>query len=119
MLFEQAINDEAAGGAVEVTGGLVGEQHLRSGDKGARNRHALLLTARQLAGVMSQAVTEADRREGFRCGGKGITVTAELERDRDIFQGRHRRQQVERLEDDTDPSATKPGERILIEASEI
>ena len=33
---------------VEVAGGLVGQQHRGLGDDGARDRHALLLAARQL-----------------------------------------------------------------------
>ena len=91
VLLEQAIDDELTGIAVEISGGLVGEQQLRSGDEGAGDRHALLLAARQLAGIMGQAVTEADRREGFPRSGKCIGAAAELERDRDIFQGGHRR----------------------------
>ena len=62
---------------------------------------------------------EADRREGFRGGGKCIGAAAEFERDRDIFERGHRGQQVKGLEDDADPSAAEPGERILIEAAEI
>ena len=119
VLLEQAIDDELTGIAVEIPGGLVSEQQLWSGDEGAGDRHALLLAARQLARVMRQAMTEADRREGFCRGGKCIGATAELEWDRDILQGRHRGQQVEGLKDDADPSAAEPGERILVEAAEI
>src|SRR5690554_2422466 len=44
--LEQEIDDVVAGGAVEVAGRLVGEQHPRLAGKGARNRYALLLSAR-------------------------------------------------------------------------
>ena len=54
VLLEQAIDDELTGIAVEIAGGLVGEQQLRSGDEGAGDRHALLLAARQLAGIMGR-----------------------------------------------------------------
>ena len=43
MLLEQAIDDELTGIAVEIPGGLIGEQQLRSGDESAGDRHALLL----------------------------------------------------------------------------
>src|SRR5262245_2596767 len=45
--------------AVEVTRRLVGEQHLGVGDDRARDRHALLLAARELARVVLEPVPEA------------------------------------------------------------
>ena len=49
-----------AGVGVEVAGRLVGEEHARLHDERARQRHALLLAAGQLARAMGQAVAEAD-----------------------------------------------------------
>ena len=46
------IGDGLAVGAVEIAGGFVGEQDLRPGRHGARQRHALLLAAGQLARIM-------------------------------------------------------------------
>jgi len=50
VLFEQAIDDEATGGAVEIPGGLVGQQQLWSGDERAGDRHTLLLSPRSWPG---------------------------------------------------------------------
>ena len=52
-----------AGPRVEVAGGLVGEQDRRVVDQRARNRHALLLAARQLVGMMAEPIAEADGRQ--------------------------------------------------------
>ena len=57
--------------AVEVAGGLVGEQQRRVGDDRARDRDALLLAARELARVVVEAVAEPDdlERESARARG--------------------------------------------------
>src|SRR6185436_6059829 len=46
--------------AVEITGGLVGEQHLGVGDECTGDGHALLLAARQLSRVVLEPVPEPD-----------------------------------------------------------
>ena len=73
------------------------------GNKCAGDCDALLLAARQLPGIMAQAMAEADRGESVCGGGERIAAAAELQRDRDVFERRHRRDQVEGLEDDADP----------------
>src|SRR3990167_2891931 len=45
----EQFHDLLAAVRVEVAGGLVGQQHLRLGDDGARDGHALLLPAREFA----------------------------------------------------------------------
>ena len=65
-------------------------------------------------------MAEADRRRGpSAAAAKASRAAAELERDRDVFEGGHRRDQVKGLEDDADPSAAQPGERVLAEPAEI
>src|SRR5262245_53209922 len=54
------VEDLASGAAVEVPGGLVGEDDVRSRGERAGHRHALLLTTRQLAGLVLQAITQLD-----------------------------------------------------------
>ena len=54
----QQLQDAAAGGAVEVAGGLVGEQDRRPGGEGAGEGHPLLLAAGELARVVVAAVGE-------------------------------------------------------------
>ena len=45
-------------GRIELTGGLIGQQERGLVGEGARNRHALLFTTRQLRGAMTTPVTE-------------------------------------------------------------
>ena len=56
----QQFHDLGAGRGVEVAGRLVGEQHLRRRDDGARDRDALLLAARELARHVRFATGETD-----------------------------------------------------------
>ena len=63
VFLEQAVDDEPAGRAVEIAGRLVGEQQRGLGNQGARDRHALLLAARKLPGIMAEAMAEPDPRE--------------------------------------------------------
>ena len=46
--------------AIEIAGRLVGDEDGRIGDDGARDGHALLLPARELARVVVHAILEAD-----------------------------------------------------------
>ena len=83
----------------------------RLGAKRARQRHALLLAARQLAGIMVEARGQPDRvqlgsRRGRRRRGAG-----QLQRHRDVFQRRHGRDQMEGLEDDADMVPRKRASR--------
>ena len=52
-----------AGARVEVAGRLVGEDHLGLADEGARDRDALLLSARELARMVIEPLAEADALE--------------------------------------------------------
>ena len=54
--LQQQIEDVAAVGAVEVAGGLVGEDERRIVGQRARDGHALLLAARQLRRIVMAAV---------------------------------------------------------------
>ena len=57
----EQLEDLAARPRVEVAGRLVGEDDLRPGDERARDRDALLLSARQLRRTMVEPVFEPDR----------------------------------------------------------
>jgi hypothetical protein len=50
LQLEQQVAHQRAGVVVEVAGGLVGQQQARPVHQRARDRHALLLAARELAG---------------------------------------------------------------------
>ena len=51
--------------AVEIAGGLVGQQNGRPHHEGARQRHALLLAAGKLDGIMIAAIQQTDAFEQF------------------------------------------------------
>src|SRR5581483_6443758 len=60
---EHELDHRGAGRRVEVAGRLVGEEQLRLGDEGARERDALLLAAREVLRIMAQALAETDASE--------------------------------------------------------
>src|SRR6516225_2275457 len=119
VMLEQAIDDNTAGRAVEIAGGLVSQQQFRTGDERARDCHALLLTAGKLAGIMGQTMTETNRCERLCGRDEGIGPTSELERDRDIFERRHCRNQMKGLKYDADPGAAQPGKSILVQSANV
>ena len=82
---EQEVHHLQAGVAVEIAGGLVGEQKLRPRRGGARERHALLLAAGKLRRIMIEPVAEADGFKTFLCCRKRIAAAGEFQRDRHVL----------------------------------
>jgi hypothetical protein len=117
--LEQQVDDPAAGGTVEVAGRLVGEQQGRARRGGARDRHALLLAARQLRRIMVKAVAKADALEFGPRPLARILRPGEFERHRDVLDGGHRRQQLEGLQDDAQRAAAQPCQLVFVERAEI
>ena len=68
---------------------------------------------------MRQAFAEAHRLEFAGSTREGITRACEFERHRHVFERVHRRNEVKRLEHDTDLTAAEPGERILVESADL
>ena len=64
---QKQLDDPGAGGGVEVSGRLVGEQDPRIIDKGAGDRHALLFPAAELGGKVIQASGEPHAVEQAPC----------------------------------------------------
>src|SRR3712207_1825474 len=58
--------------AVQIPGGLVGEEQGGRGDEGTRDGHSLLLSARELARLMVESLAEAHALE--RGGGEPLRV---------------------------------------------
>ena len=103
----------------EIAGRFVREDQRRAAHQRPRDRDTLLLAARQLRGIVSGPVTEADRAK-FRFGASECIVLAcQLQRNRDIFERGHRRQQVECLQHDADPSAPCDGKCVLVQHGEV
>jgi hypothetical protein len=113
------IRNVRAGFAIQVAGRLIGQQQRRLRSECAGERHALLLTAGKLAGIMGGAVLQPNRFQP--CGGavESVGETCEFQRDRDILQRRHGRDQVERLEHDADMVAAEARQPVLIQPAQI
>src|SRR5215472_3358862 len=56
LILEETIDDQTARRGIEISRWLVREQQFRSTDKGAGDRHALLLAARELPRIMGQTI---------------------------------------------------------------
>ncbi len=100
----QQVEDLVAGLAVEVAGGLVGQQQRRVGDDGAGDADALLLAARELARIVFGAVGQAHDVEGdgHPLLALGLRQVGEQQRQLDVALGGQHRQQVVELEDEAD-----------------
>ena len=92
---------------VEVSGRLVGEQHLRAVHERPRDRDALLLTAGQLVREPLVLAGEADEREHLGHGllDESARRADDLQRERDVLEDRLVRQQPEVLEHRADVPA--------------
>ena len=118
VLGEQEIDDLPAGGFVEIAGRLVRHQDRGIRRQRAGQRDALLLAAGQLRGIVMQPVAETDRRQFLRRALRRVGIAGQFERHRDIFQRRHGRDQMKRLEHDADLAAAKARQRVLVEGIE-
>ena len=92
---------------VEVARGLVGEHEVGAGGEGTRDRHALLLAARELVRPVAQARGEPECVDELVDPGLLVAArpsTVELEREQHVAANVERRHQVERLEHEADPA---------------
>ena len=119
MAGEQQIDHLLAGGLVEISGRLVGDQDGGIGRERAGERDALLLAAGKLRRIMLQPVGQSDLAELLARAGDGIGRAGKLQRHGDVLQRRHGRDQVEGLEHDADVAAAKARQRILVEAPQV
>jgi hypothetical protein len=102
--FFKKHEDGFASRAVEISGGLIGEEDFWAVDEGASDGGALLLAAGEFAGAMSDAFAEADALKSFVDAGGAVAAVdfGEAERELDIFLESHAREEIERLEDHAD-----------------
>ena len=61
MQFKQQINDLLTGPAVQVSGWLIRQQQFRFDRKGPGQGDTLLFAAGKLTGIMTNAMTKANR----------------------------------------------------------
>src|SRR5437016_10033757 len=104
-----------AGGRVEVSGGLVGEEDGGLVHEGAGDRDALALPARQLVGPVVHPVAQPDA--GERPGGLLAPLARRLprvdQRQLHVVERRRTRQQVEGLEDESDLLVADAGQLVI------
>lgn len=101
--FEQGFRDIGGIGAVEVSGGFVGEEEFRAASQGAGDGGALHFSAAQLMGEMTPAVFESDQRQHFVHAGAGFPggIASQEEREFDVFGKSHAGKEIEKLEYDS------------------
>ncbi len=101
---EEELVDGVAGGAVQIAGGLVGEDEGRLHDQGARQGDALLLAPGELARAVLEPVAESDLLEELlRLLLQGRAAHASDEAGHhDVLEGGELGEQVMELEDEAD-----------------
>src|SRR4029079_11324398 len=102
---------------VQVPGRLVRKEDGRAVDERARDRDALLLSARELIRVMVRAIAEPDRAQHFvralmALGGLQ-RVSAVQQRQLDVVERGSARQQIESLEYESDLLVPHGRERVF------
>ena len=88
-------------------------------EAGAGDGDALLLAARQLRGIMVEAMAEADRGQFRRRPFERVGHAGQFHRHGDILVRGHRRQQVKCLQHDADPPPPRARQRILVQRPQI
>ena len=109
--LSEELNDDGAGGGVQIACGFVGEDDGGAMDKGASYGSALELAARKLVGAVVSAVGELNGVEKFASastGGRGDAASEE-ERKEYIFFDRESGEKVKELEYEADFEAANGG----------
>ena len=109
----EGVEDRGARGAVEVPRRLVGEEERGARPERPGERDPLLLAARQLRGVVVAPLAEPDGGEELRRPRAGSGVTGQLEREEDVLPRGQVREELVRLEYETDLPPTEKGELVL------
>ena len=104
----QRLHDLRRVGGIEVSGGLVRQQHGRLVHEGAGDGGALHLAAGELVGKMRlpgrRGPTRSSQSRAAACADFPAAIRQQQGQG-DIFQRRQRGQEIEKLEDDAEPAA--------------
>ena len=117
----EEVEDVPAGGRVEVAGRLVGEQQRRVAGERTGDRHPLHLPAGELRRTVVHAVREPDLGEEPLDPLLALAPRHALEQELQlhVLPGGDLRQQVEALEDETDPPVADLREAVPAEALDL
>lgn len=116
--FEEQIADPLAGGAVEVAGGFVGEQHVRLRREGTGNGDPLLLAAGELARIVAQALAEADSLKQFSGALASGGAAFQFQGQHHVLQRIEAVEQLERLEHEAYMGRADARPLVLVEVAE-
>ena len=120
----QRFHDFVRVAGVEVAGRFVGEQQAGRVDQGARDRHALLLAARELAGRIAFAVAQAQQLERRARpldarAGAGWPGGRVEQRQRHVLERAGAGQKIEALEHEAQAFAAQPRAFGLAQAGDV
>ncbi len=122
--LRQRLHDLVRGTRIEIAGGLVGKEQARRIDQRPRDRDPLLLAAGKLTGRVFRAIAEAEAVQRLLRAGEtrlapGLSLFRIEQRQGHVFQRARARQQVEALEDKSEPLAADASELGLRQARDI
>ena len=116
---EEQVDYARTGGAIQISGRLVGQQQMGPGGKGAGDGHALLFAAGKLARIMGEPLRQTDPlHHGDRLFA-GMGGPGQLQRQHRVFQCGKRRQQLERLEYEAHQASAQCGPAVLVQGEQI
>src|SRR5262245_34270255 len=117
--LDEQVDDGTAVLGVEASGRLVGEQDLGPVGERARDRNALLFTARELRRIVVGAVAESNALEKLPPSVHLPIPPLKLHRDEHILERCERWQQLERLKDESHFFSPEAGARVFGERPEV
>ena len=105
---------------IEIAGRLIHNDDGGTGGQGPSDRHALLLTAGELIGLVPEAMSEPHQVEQLLGANRWATgMFSDVERYFDVFLGGQGRNEIECLKDHTDLLVADRGQLPLAEVGDI
>ena len=117
--LKEQIDDPLAGDRIQISRGLVGEQHRRITHRRPRHGHPLLFTARELPRIMTDPPRETDASQDFLRTLAGVGPAAQFKWQHDIFQSRQRRHQMKGLEHEPHLLRAQARAAVFIECRQV
>ncbi len=117
--LDHEVEDVPAVARVEVARRLVGQKDRRLVGEGARDGHALLLAARELRRIVVRARRQLHVFEESPRTFARVAAAGNLQRREHVLKRRHRRDEVEGLEDEAELAAAEPRQRVLAHARNL
>src|SRR4051812_42798768 len=113
------IDDSAAGGSIQVTGRLIGKEQLGPAAEGPRQCYPLLLSARQLGGIMMPPASQSNPAEQLLRSHCTASVPSKLEGHLDVLLRCDGRNELKGLKLKPDLLAPQPGSLVFGHGPEL